>query len=116
MIFLIMPMPWFCFYFKSVKVNEEFILIRRVNDILYSLMFVRFFYIFKLLITKSIYQDAYSKMIARKHGFESNVRFTMKCCLIQYPATTFIVCFVTSVLFFSYLIRIYEMPYYVYES
>lgn len=52
-----------------------------LNDILFSLMFLRLFFLFRTVFNYSEYTDAYSKTICNKYGFTSNNRFALKCYL-----------------------------------
>lgn len=113
---MIQPIPfWDKFFtgghFQSQQCNMRYAYaIYRVNDVLLALMFCRIYFVIKFLLNQTIYTDAYSMYICRKFGFQSNVRFAIKCLFVQRPITTFNVFFWGSIFIFSYLIRICEMP------
>ena len=46
------------------------------------------------------------------YGFTANVRFTFKCLIIRNPGVTVICTLWTSILVLSYILRIFERPYY----
>jgi hypothetical protein len=87
-----------------------------MNDALFAMMFIRLYFLFRTIINYSIYQDAYCKIICRNQGFTCNVRFALKCYLIKSPGTSFLFVFVISVLFLAYIIRIFELPYSIYNE
>ena len=82
-----------------------------LSDILFSIMFVRLYLLFRTWASYSSYTDAFSKGICRKYGFTSSVRFAIKCNFMLYPELSFFVIFTTSVLLLAYETRIYELPY-----
>ena len=49
---------------------------------------------------------------SESYGFTANVRFTFKCFIIRNPGATVFCTLGTSILVLSYILRIYEMPYY----
>lgn len=111
---LIMPIPIYDRYIEgetfSTKRGEVHI-VYYLSDILFSLMFVRLFFIFRTLANYSVYTDPYSKTVCRKYGFNSSVRFAMKCYLINHPEWSFMIIFGTSIWLLSYILRIFEIVY-----
>jgi hypothetical protein len=59
---------------------------------------------------KIMLDDLY--LISESYGFTANVRFTFKCFIIRNPGVTVACTLSTSVLVLSYILRIFERPYY----
>jgi len=64
------------------------------------------------MINYSIYTDAYSRKVCNTYGFSSGVRFSYKCALENSPIWFVFSIFVGTVLILSYMLRIFEIPYY----
>lgn len=47
------------------------------------------------------------------YGFTANVRWTFKCLIIKRPVTTVIFTLMTSILVLSYVMRIFELPFFI---
>lgn len=75
-------------------------------------MFLRILFLFRTIANCSVYTDPYSKTVCRKYGFNSSVRFAVKCNLINNPERSFIIIFLISVFLLSYIMRIFEMIYF----
>lgn len=84
-----------------------------VSDFILAIMFFRFFFLVRSIINYSIYTDAYSKKICLQYGFTSAYRFASKSHLNMSPATTVFTVFAFCVLILAYIIRIFELPYYI---
>jgi voltage-gated potassium channel Kch len=74
-------------------------------------MFLRLFFVVRMLFSYSIYTDAFSKKICNSYGFSSGTRFVLKSKMLLEPGKSVIYLFTMSVLIFAYLIRIFELPY-----
>jgi len=83
-----------------------------LQDFILAFMFLRLLFLVRAVANYSIYTDAYSKKIARQYGFTSGVRFALKCHLTRHPTTTVFVLFTFMVLILSYIMRIFELPYF----
>jgi hypothetical protein len=59
-----------------------------------------------------MFTDLYAKKLCESYGFTANVRFTFKCFIIKNPGVTVICTLTTSILVLSYILRIFEIPYY----
>lgn len=75
-------------------------------------MAFRIFYIIRSVINYSIYTDPYSKKLCQQYGFSANIRYTLKAQLFYEPFNTVTFIFLIWVVFFSYLYRMFEMPFY----
>ena len=49
---------------------------------------------------------------SESYGFTANIRFTFKCFIIRNPGITVICTLLFTVLFLSYILRIFEIKYY----
>ena len=76
-------------------------------------MFLRFLFLIRSIINYSIYTDAYSKKICLSYNFTSTIRFALKSHLAIYPATTVVTIFTFMVFTLAYIVRVFELPYYI---
>ena len=74
-------------------------------------MLLRLFFIARTCINYSVYTDAYSKKLCRQYGFTSGVRFTLKVQCLMNPTYFVGTLFLANILIFSYVLRIFEIPY-----
>jgi hypothetical protein len=105
------PIPYFDFYIKH-NAKSGVTVYYFLSEIMLSVMAFRLFYIVRAYFNYSIYADSYSKKLFQQYGFESNLRFAFKANLINDPQRTIGLIFVSFVLFYSYLLRIFELPYF----
>lgn len=113
------PIPWYdkfiageTFSYRDDDGNKKTtVIVYYLSDILFSVMFIRLYLLFRTWASYSSYTDAFSKGICRKYGFTSSVRFAIKCNFMLYPELSFFVIFTTSVMLLAYETRIYELPY-----
>jgi hypothetical protein len=54
----------------------------------------------------------YARRVYRDHGFKPNVSFDIKAAFLRYRCFSMLILSTFSVLFFAYVVRIYERPYY----
>lgn len=64
------------------------------------------------LLSYGEYSDAFSVKLCKTYEFESDIRFNLKCMYMTKPEIMMFSMFVMTVMFFAYLIRIFEIPYY----
>jgi len=93
-------------YVEGVAINYFF------SDIMVAFMFLRLFYIMRTILNFGEYSDAFSKMLCKSYGFESGLKFAIKCHYILKPEQTVITMFFLTVCVYAYIIRIFEMPYF----
>ena len=81
-----------------------------LGEILYCLMFLRFFIILRALINYSQFQNDRGREYCQSNNVKSNLRFLIKC-LVQMHPIRFIVCIaITSLFILSITFRIFERP------
>ena len=85
-----------------------------MSDFLLSIMFLRIILLVRSLFNFTMYTDLYATKLCDSYGFTANARFTFKCFILRYPLITMIGIFVISVLTLAYILRIFEIPYYIY--
>lgn len=83
-----------------------------MSDFFLAFMFLRISLLIRSIFNYTMFTDLYAKRLCESYGFTANVRFTFKCFIIRNPGTTVICTLTTSILVFSYILRIFEMPYY----
>ena len=49
-------------------------------------MWLRVFFLVRSLFNYSLYTDAHSKKLCKMYGFDADVRWTVKCYIIEYPS------------------------------
>jgi hypothetical protein len=79
-----------------------------LSDFLFAWMFMRFYYIIRTLINFSVFSELYSKKVCAKYKFEGNTSFCVKACIAKMPGTTIFFVTLISVMWLSYLLRIFE--------
>lgn len=75
-------------------------------------MFLRIGLLIRSIFNYTMFTDLYAKKLCESYGFTANVRFTFKCFIIKKPGTTVFCTLGTSILVLSYILRIFEIPYY----
>ena len=79
-----------------------------VNSILFSLMLLRFWFIFKVLVDFSIYSSARSKRVCRMNNFKVNFFFCIKAQMQSIPYQVYGILLILCIIFCSVTLRIYE--------
>ena len=83
-----------------------------LNEFLLVLMSIRFYFLARNVLNYCDFLDAFSKKICRSYGFESGVFYTIKCLMVINAEKTVLYIFFSTILFFAYVVRIFEVPYY----
>ena len=81
-------------------------------NFLYSLMFLRVYFIVRTCMNYTVYQELYAQKICHKHGFLSNAGFCIKALILKVPGKTIVLTCVISVASLAYVLRLYEREYY----
>ena len=121
-ILMFCPLPFYeKWVTQSFLTNEEQggtsrTLSRFMSDYFFLAMFFRFIFFLRTAFDYSIYNDEYSKKICRHHNVSSGIRFTFKCFLNKYPVWTVFWLFFITILGISYMLRILELPFLLYET
>ena len=79
-----------------------------LGDFLFAFMFMRVYFLIRTIFNFSIYQDLNSRKICTNNRFESNTSFCLKAFIRKSPGTTILFTAVLSVMWLSYLLRIFE--------
>jgi len=116
LIMLVFPIPFYDKWVVLVVVDPNDHEIEPItyymSDILMAFMFLRLWFVFRTIMSRSKYLDAYSKNLCKMYGFSTNTRFALKCYFKNHPERTFACIFVLSIFLLSYLIRIFELPFF----
>lgn len=112
---MVCPLPFYDTYIiilnpKTLGDNHGYYFYM-VGDILYLLMFVRLFIVFRCVYNYAIYTNGFSRKICNQYGFASGARFSFKCLFELYPSRTIWGMFIFLILLMSYFMRILEMSY-----
>lgn len=75
-------------------------------------MWFRIYFLVRSCFNYSIYTDAYSKKLCKSYGINDDVKWTLKCYINKKPEKTVCCLFVCSTLILSYVLRIFEMPFF----
>lgn len=81
------------------------------SELLYTLMFLRFFFILRALVNTSQYMDGQAKQACRQYGVKANMRFTLRALAQAQPLMLLILLYLPIALLGSQLIRLFERPY-----
>lgn len=105
------PIPFFDVYIhhkakSGIHVHYFF------SEIMLSIMALRLLLGVRSYFNYSVYTDNYTKKLCQQYGFDSNIEFAIKACLINKPVHTICLLFATSIIVEAYILRIYEMQYF----
>ena len=92
----------------STKVHVYYLL----SDLILAFMFIRIYFIIRVIFNYSKYSDEFSQKIAHHHGISANMRYAFKARLTRFPSQTITLLFIWSTFVLAYVLRIFEMPYY----
>jgi len=110
---LIQPIPFYDRYVTIHSCNPgKKEVVYFLSEFLMVLMCVRLFFLVRNFLNYCDFLDAFSKKICRSYGFESGVFYTIKCLMVINPEKTVLYIFFGTILFFAYVVRIFEVPYY----
>lgn len=93
---------------KDMEVDVHYML----SDFLFAFMFLRFYFLVRTLMNFSVYSELYSKRVCAKYKFEASTSFCVKALITKQPGTTIFLTAVISIMWLSYLLRIFERIYY----
>jgi hypothetical protein len=79
-----------------------------LSDFLFAFMFLRFYFLLRTVTNFSVFSDLSSQKICQSNGFTSNMSFVLKANIQKNTGATVIFCAVASVMWLSYLLRIFE--------
>lgn len=79
-----------------------------LSDFLFAFMFLRVYFVIRTLMNFSQFSEMHSKRICAKYGVEANTSFCVKALMKKSPGTTILITSVISIMWLSYLLRIFE--------
>ena len=81
-----------------------------ISDFLLLIMFLRIYIVIRNVFNHSQYSNPYAKLHCERYGFTANTRWVYKCYLLLYPGPTVVITLLSSIVLFSYLVRIGDRP------
>ena len=111
-ILMIFPYPYLNYkIYIPLRFNfQDLIVCYRLSELLYCVMFLRFWFLLRAIADYSIYQNHEARTFSRKYNVNTNIFFSFRCLLRQYPMPVILIfCFV-SVFFNGIICRILERP------
>ena len=107
------PIPYereFTFYIiDMLSTKSQLVPVRyRLSDFLFALMFFRLYFLIRTLLNFTIFSDLYSKRVCSKHECEANTGFYVKALYVKRPGLVILMICSFSIMYFSYVLRIFE--------
>lgn len=81
------------------------------SEVLYAVMFLRFFFVLRALVNMSSYMDGHAKRACKQYSVKANMRFTLRALAKATPVMLLILLYLPIALLGSQLIRLFERPY-----
>jgi hypothetical protein len=110
LILCIFPIPYYDWYF--IIEAKDVICTYIYSELIIVIMLLRLYFVFRALFNYSIFNDAYSKKLCNQYGFYPTYDFTFRCYMAQDSLGTVFLMFAGSVMVLSYIIRIFERPFF----
>jgi len=79
-----------------------------LGDFLFAFMLLRFYFLVRTLMNLNLYSELTSKRICGKHQITSGVSFSLKALIKERPGITVLLTALISIMWLSYLLRIFE--------
>ncbi len=112
------PLPYYekAYTFEFLDMNSKTVM-KKFHyalgaNFLFSLMFLRVYFIVRTCMNYTVYQELYAQKICHKHGFLSNAGFCIKALILKAPGQTIVLTCVISIMSLAYVLRLYEREYY----
>lgn len=105
------PIPYYDTYITATS-KDNLQTVYFLSEILVAIMWLRIYFLVRTLFNFSIYSDHISKNICRSYNFEASFKYTIKCQLKNNPEFFVFVLMLGSLCIASYIVRIFELPYY----
>ena len=109
-ILIIHPVPFHDDYWVIVARQKQVVYL--YSEIILVFMSLRVYFLVRCILNYSDFLNAYSKKVCRSYGFETGVFYTIKCLMVTSPEKTVLLIFFSTIIFFAYIIRVIELPYY----
>jgi hypothetical protein len=110
LILCIFPIPYYDWYFTIEA--KDVVCTYIYSELIIVIMLLRLYFVFRALFNYSIFNDAYSKKLCNQYGFYPTYDFTFRCYMAQDSLGTVFLMFAGSVMVLSYIIRIFERPFF----
>lgn len=111
-ILLVFPIPYYDSYIIETVRRKETEVVYFYSEIATALMWLRFYFLVKMFLQMSIYNDAYSRKLCKYYGFEASIKYTLKCYIKLMPERACLVLMFFTVIIFAHILKIAEMPYF----
>ena len=114
LVIVIHPMPYFEQQYTNMILNmlsskDQYVEVHyMLSDFLFAWMFMRFYFLIRTLMNFSVYSELNAKKVCAKYKFEADTPFCMKALIKKQPGTTIFMTALISVMWLSYLLRIFE--------
>lgn len=82
------------------------------SDFLFAFMFFRCYFLVKTIMNYTEYMELYSKKVCHKYGFTVTTSFCIKAMMLKKPGKTVFFTAIFSILWLSYILRVFERLYY----
>ena len=82
----------------------------RLSELLYCVMFLRFWFLLRAIADYSNYQNHEARSFCRKYNVKSNIFFSFRCLLRQYPMFMILIFCFASIFFNGIICRILGRP------
>lgn len=79
-----------------------------LGDFLFAFMLFRLYFLVRTLLNLNLFSELTSKRICGKHQTASGLRFCIKALIEERPGLTMMLGAVISIMWLSYLLRIFE--------
>ena len=83
-----------------------------LNEILFSLMFMRVYFLIRTILTYSGWLDEFGRKVSKAYGHSASFEFAIKSQMQNSPAKTVATIFFGTMFLYSYIIRIFEIQYF----
>lgn len=114
-ILMLIPFPYYdkYFVFKNYPVdsNQEVEYTYLLSEFMLAFMLFRIGLLVRALLNYTQFNSTYAKRLSSAYGFKTDTFFTIKSLMFIYPVQTCLVFFMVTILIFSIVIRIFEMPF-----
>ena len=114
MILVIHPLPYIDYEYEFLIINmlgakDKLCPVHyMLGDFLFAFMFLRCYFLLRTIMNFSVFSNLNSKKICSQHNFEHNTSFCFKALVQKSPGSTVAFLAVFSILWLSYLLRIFE--------
>lgn len=84
------------------------------SEVLYALMFLRFFFVLRAVGNMSPFMDGHAKRVGWMYGVKANLRFTLRSLASSRPLLLLVILMLPPAFLAAQLIRLFERPYVTY--